>query len=115
MSTIILGSNTPDSVAEQLKPTKAGYGENNFSGASSDLPGERTQSRLAAEIASKSGIGAVTSTSNVGNVQNRDVSSASLPAAHGMKPSTAGTPQVPDSIKKDDAAVSPQPRYTTSK
>lgn len=44
MSTDIVGSNMPDSAAEQLKPTKANYGQNQFNGASSDLPGENTRS-----------------------------------------------------------------------
>lgn len=44
MSTKIVGSNFPDSVAEQLKPCGQGYGQNGFSHASSDLPGENTRS-----------------------------------------------------------------------
>lgn len=56
MSTEITGSAFPDKASDQLAPskTKQNYGANNFNGASSDLPGQRTITDLGAEMARKS-------------------------------------------------------------
>lgn len=44
MSTDTVGSKSPQFASEQLKPSRAGYGQNGFGGASSDTPGQRTAS-----------------------------------------------------------------------
>ena len=44
MAQDIVGSKMPSLASEALKPTKAGYGQNGYAGASSDLPGENTTS-----------------------------------------------------------------------
>ena len=44
MATDVVGSKMTDFASDALKPSKAGYGQNGFGGASSDLPGERTTS-----------------------------------------------------------------------
>lgn len=44
MSTNVVGSNMPTLPSAQLRETKSGYGQNGFGGASSDLPGENSQS-----------------------------------------------------------------------
>ncbi len=44
MTQEIVGSNEPDSVAEQIKPSSKLYGQNGFDHASSDVPGENTRS-----------------------------------------------------------------------
>lgn len=44
MSVNVVGSNFPTIASDQLRETKRGYGQNQFGGASSDLPGENTQS-----------------------------------------------------------------------
>ena len=44
MADDVVGSNMPSLVSEALKPNKAGYGQNGYGGASSDLPGENTSS-----------------------------------------------------------------------
>lgn len=46
MATDVVGSKMPALASEALKPSKAGYGQNGFGGASSDLPGENTQSQF---------------------------------------------------------------------
>ncbi len=44
MAQDIVGSKMPSLASEALKPSKAGYGQNGYGGASSDLPGENTRS-----------------------------------------------------------------------
>lgn len=44
MATDVVGSKMPGFASDALKPSKAGYGQNGYAGASSDLPGERTTS-----------------------------------------------------------------------
>lgn len=44
MSTDIVGSSQPEFASDQLKSSKRGYGQNQFGGASSDLPNESTKS-----------------------------------------------------------------------
>ena len=44
MAEDIVGSNMPDFPAAELKPSSQGYGQNGFSGASSDQPGQKTTS-----------------------------------------------------------------------
>src|SRR5579872_2575677 len=44
MSTDVVGSAFPTFPDEQLMPSKRGYGQNGFAGASSDMPGENTKS-----------------------------------------------------------------------
>jgi hypothetical protein len=42
MAEDIVGSKMPTFASDALKPSKAGYGQNGYQGASSDLPGENT-------------------------------------------------------------------------
>jgi hypothetical protein len=44
MAQDVVGSKMPSLASDALKPSKAGYGQNGFAGASSDLPGENTTS-----------------------------------------------------------------------
>lgn len=44
MAEDIVGSKMPGLASEAMKPTKAGYGQNGYGGASSDMPGENTGS-----------------------------------------------------------------------
>jgi len=44
MAQDIVGSKMTDFASDALKPRKAGYGQNGFGGASSDLPNEKTSS-----------------------------------------------------------------------
>lgn len=44
MTTKVVGSNEPTFASEQLRPSNAGYGQNQFGGPSSDNPGKRTAS-----------------------------------------------------------------------
>ena len=46
MTEQIVGSKMPALASDALKPSKAGYGQNGFGGASSDMPGENTQSQF---------------------------------------------------------------------
>lgn len=73
MAQNIVGSSFPDSAAEQLRPSKRGYGNNQFGGASSDLPGEDTRS------------GYLPSTGTPINSQCRTVSAEQMPATFGMR------------------------------
>lgn len=73
MSANIVGSNMPDSVATELRPSSKNYGQNGYGGASSDLPGQRTTSGLLN-----------TMTPPV-NDQLRKVKADALPASFGMK------------------------------
>ena len=43
----IVGSKMPAQASDQLRPDQKGYGQNGYGGASSDLPGENTQSGFA--------------------------------------------------------------------
>lgn len=73
MSANIVGSNMPDSVASQLRPSSKNYGQNGYGGASSDLPGQRTTS------------GFLPDPGTPVNDQLRKVKADPLPAAFGMK------------------------------
>lgn len=73
MSTNVVGSNEPDSVAEQLAPSSRLYGQNGFSGASSDLPGRNTTS------------GFLPAPGTPINSQLRKVDASPLPTTPGMK------------------------------
>lgn len=77
MSENIVGSNFPDSAAEQLKPSKANYGQNQYLGAASDLPGENTRS------------GFLPGPGKPVNSQLRAVSDKPLPTTFGMHKSKA--------------------------
>ena len=44
MAEDIVGSKMTDFASDALKPSKAGYGQSGFGGASSDLPNEKTSS-----------------------------------------------------------------------
>jgi len=44
MATDIVGSNLPPFASDALRESKRGYGQNGYGGASSDLPGENTNS-----------------------------------------------------------------------
>jgi hypothetical protein len=44
MATDVVGSKMPALASDALKPSKAGYGQNGYAGASSDMPGEQTSS-----------------------------------------------------------------------
>lgn len=44
MAVDVVGSKMPSLASDALKPSKAGYGQNNYTGASSDMPGENTRS-----------------------------------------------------------------------
>lgn len=44
MAQDIVGSKMPEFASDALKPNKNGYGQNGYGGASSDNPGESTQS-----------------------------------------------------------------------
>lgn len=46
MATQFVAGKVPTLASNQLKPSKAGYGQNGFGGPSSDNPGERTTSRF---------------------------------------------------------------------
>ena len=46
MATEVIGSKMPTFASDALKPSKEGFGQNGFAGASSDLPGERTRAGL---------------------------------------------------------------------
>lgn len=73
MGTKVVGSNMPDFASDQLKPSKAGYGQNGFGGASSDTPGENTRSGFLP------GVGTPV------NDQLRKVSTDQYPPTFGMK------------------------------
>jgi hypothetical protein len=84
MGTEIVGSHEPTLASDALHPSDRGFGQNGFSHASSDLPGEKSVSGfLPAAVLPK------------GNPQTRHVSDAGFPAAHGMKGAAPG-PKVPD-------------------
>lgn len=44
MTVKVVGSNAPEFASEQFRPSNAGYGQNQFGGPSSDVPGRRTAS-----------------------------------------------------------------------
>lgn len=44
MATDVVGSKMPSLASDAFKPSQKGYGQNNYGGASSDLPGQRTTS-----------------------------------------------------------------------
>jgi len=44
MAQDVVGSKMPSLASDALKPSKVGYGQNGYGGASSDLPGENTRS-----------------------------------------------------------------------
>lgn len=74
MSNEIVGSKSPTFPSEQ-RPSKRGYGQNGFTGASSDLPGEHTCS----DFLPRCDLGAAV------NSQMRTVSDKQIPAAFGQK------------------------------
>lgn len=73
MSTKVVGSNQPQFASDQFKPSRAGYGQNQFGGPSSDNPGVRTASGFLPDP----GIPV--------NDQLRKVKADLYPPAHGMK------------------------------
>lgn len=73
MSANIVGSNQPEFASDQLKPSKQGYGQNQFGGASSDVPGESTKS------------GFLPGPGTPINDQLRTVKGDAVPPAFGMK------------------------------
>lgn len=80
MATDVVGSKMPSLASDALKPSKAGYGQNGYAGASSDLPGENTTSGFLPQTNLADG--------NKANVQNRTVKSDPYPTTFGMhKPS----------------------------
>lgn len=75
MSTQIVGSDFPEFASEQLAPapSKPGYGQNQFNGAASDLPGQNTRS------------GFLPGTTTPVNNQLRKIKADALPTTFGMK------------------------------
>lgn len=73
MSTDSVGSKSPSFASEQLKPSRAGYGQNGFGGPSSDTPGNRTAS------------GFLPGPGEPVNDQLRKVKAEPLPTTFGMK------------------------------
>lgn len=78
MTTNVVGSKMPDQASESLKLSKAGYGQNGFGGASSDLPNEATTAGLlpqadlaGAKVARK-------------KIQERPISDQLMPTSFGM-------------------------------
>ena len=81
MAQNIVGSNFPDFASEQLEVPKGkpGYGQNQFSGASSDLPGEKTTS------------GFLPAPGPALNSQMRTLPPGNVPDSFGMKRQTKGS------------------------
>lgn len=73
MATDVVGSKMPQFASEQLKPSKAGYGQNQFGGASSDMPGEHTTSGFLPQV-----------TAPLVNSQARTLTGKTVPDAVGM-------------------------------
>lgn len=103
MAIKIDGSNFPTKASDQFKPSKAGYGQGGFGGASSDVPGERTRAVLSvnnddsdaalAQVRAQGG-----EPPALTHEQLRTVA-GSRPTTFGMKPSTpADTPKVPGTL-----------------
>lgn len=74
MADEIVGSKMPSLASDALKATGEGYGQNAFDGASSDLPGKRTESGF---LKTCDGVPS-------GDWQTRKVSSEQYPTAHGL-------------------------------
>lgn len=78
MATDIVGSKSPTFASDALRPSKRGYGQNGYGGASSDTPGQRTTSGFLPQTDLAAGVAA--------NKQCRTVSAAPLKPAFGQKP-----------------------------
>jgi hypothetical protein len=78
MATQVVGSKMPPFASEQLKPSAAGYGQNGFSGASSDTPSMSTRSGFLPQ-ADLAGARAERK-----NIQQRKVSATCPPLSFGM-------------------------------
>lgn len=93
MATDVVGSQMPALASAQLRPTKGGYGQNGFGQASSDLPGENTQSGFlpACDLATAYG---------------RDIGASSAPAPQGR----SGKP-APRAASKGGGNLGPQLRH----
>lgn len=78
MASNIVGSNSPQFASDALKPSKRGYGQNGYGGASSDTPGQRTTSGFLPACS----LGGAT------NDQMRKVSAEPLKPTHGAKRQT---------------------------
>jgi hypothetical protein len=81
MSINIVGSKMPALASDALKPSKAGYGQNGFAGASSDLPNERTISGFLPDTDSGKLADANAWTDKI---MKRPVKTDSIPPAFGM-------------------------------
>lgn len=102
MATDIVGSKQP-TFPSDAKPDNAGYGQNGFQGASSDLPGKRTTSGFLPEDAGIQGIIGDTKSdladnyrAGRGNWQTRTISAAPGTPSFGMKSPGKVTDKVPD-------------------
>ena len=109
MSEKIIGSNMPALASDQLKPSKAGYGQNGYHGASSDVPGERTTSGFlpsdpVRDTVARFGSAAMRAPEVGDNVESvrgtpasqfRDVSKIAAPTTFGMKNPNSNNPKVP--------------------
>lgn len=78
MAQDIVGSKMPSLASEALKPSKAGYGQNGFAGASSDMPGESTRSGFLP------GVDLPKAMADMKAVETRKVSANSPPLSFGM-------------------------------
>lgn len=96
MATDIKGSNQPTLASDQLKPEQKGYGQNGYGGASSDLPGENTETgfaktadpirdTLSNPARGKSALQDDSGTGNPVADLQRKTGDNPLPPAHGMK------------------------------
>lgn len=72
MASDIVGSNAPTFASDALKPSKRGYGQNGYRGASSDTPGQRTTSGFLPDCTLASAV----------NSQMRTVSAKPFPPAN---------------------------------
>lgn len=79
MAQDVVGSNLSDQASDQLKESSANYGQNGYSGASSDLPGKRTTSGFLPDT----DYSAALATDK--KIRNRDVSSAPITPSYGME------------------------------
>ena len=78
MAQDIVGSKMPSLASDALKPSKAGYGQNGYAGASSDLPGENTKSGFLP------GVDLPAAMADMKAVETRKVSNESAPLSFGM-------------------------------
>ena len=92
MAEDVVGSKMPGLASEGLKPSKAGYGQNGYAGASSDLPGEHTTSGFLPGVSAADLSAALKGNPSTTDAkqpkfaapQTRDVSSESYPLSFGM-------------------------------